>query len=53
MPMIYISESALRLLNELLEHLKQNTSAPSRVLKTDVVYIALKEYAKKVGAKVK
>jgi hypothetical protein len=53
MPMVYVSESTFRLLNELLEHLKQNTSAPSRVLKTDVLHTALQEYAKKVGMKVK
>jgi hypothetical protein len=53
MPMVYVSKSTFRLLNELLEHLKQNTSAPSRVLKTDVLHTALQEYAKKVGMKVK
>jgi len=53
MPMVYVSESTSRLLNELLEHLKQNTSAPSRVLKTDVLNTALQEYAEKLGMKVK
>ena len=53
MPMVYVSRSTLRLLNELLEHLQKNTSVPSRVLKADVIHAALEEYAKKVRMKVK
>jgi hypothetical protein len=51
--MVYVSQSTLRLLKDLLEHLQKNTSVPSRVLKADVIHAALEEYAKKVGMKVK
>jgi len=52
MPMVYVSRNTQRLLNEILEHLQKNASAPSRVLKADLIHAALEEYAKKVRVKV-
>ena len=53
MPMVYVSDNAERLLKDLMEHLDKNKTAPSRVLKADVIQAALEEYSKKVGLKVK
>lgn len=49
--MIYVSKETARLLDKILEHLRKNTDAPGRILKTDVISIALDEYAKKLGLK--
>lgn len=53
MPMVYVSKKTLGLLETVFEHVQRNTSAPSRVVKADVINIALEEYAKKLGLKVK
>jgi len=52
MPMVYISKRTLIMLDDILEYLKENTEVPSRVLKADVIQVALEEYAKKLGLKV-
>jgi hypothetical protein len=52
LPMIYVSREAARLLDKILEHLRENTDTPGRILKTDVISTALVEYAKKLGLKV-
>jgi len=53
MPMVYVSKRTLTLIDKVLEYVQRNTSAPSRVLKADVLYAALQEYAKKLGLEVK
>ena len=50
--MIYVAEKTLRIIEEILEHLRKNTNTPGRVLKTDVIHVALEEYAKKLGLRV-
>jgi hypothetical protein len=51
MPMVYVSERTLELIERVFEYLRKNTSAPSRVVKADVIYVAVDEYAKKLGLK--
>ena len=51
MPMVYVSERTLELIERIFEHLRKNTSAPSRVVKADVIHVAVDEYAKKLGLK--
>lgn len=50
--MIYVSEKTLRIIKEILEHFRRNPSTPGRVLKADVIHVALEEYARKLGLKV-
>ncbi len=50
--MIYVSKETARLLDKIVEHLRKNTDTPGRILKTDVIYTALYEYAGKLGLKV-
>jgi hypothetical protein len=52
MPMIYVSEKTLRIIEQVVEHLRKNVDSPGRIMKTDVIHVALKEYAKKLGLKV-
>jgi len=47
--MIYVSKEVLRLIEEIEEYLKKNTKIPGRILRTDVIYAALREYAKKLN----
>jgi len=51
--MIYVSGKTVHLIEELIEHLRRNANIPGRILKTDVIHVALEEYAKKLGLKVK
>ena len=53
MPMVYISKSTFKLLDEIVEYLQKNAKPPNRILKADVIRIALEEYANKIGVKVK
>lgn len=53
MPMVYVSKGTIKILNSIVEHLQKNTGPPSRILKADVIHIALEEYAKIIGVKVK
>lgn len=51
MPMVYVSKETMNLIERITSHFRENTSAPSRILKTDVVHAALDDYAKKLGVK--
>ena len=51
MPMVYISDKTEILLDKIIESLRKNTNTPARILKTDAIYAAIDEYAKKIGAK--
>jgi len=51
--MVYVSKRTLALIEKVLEHVQKNTSAPSRVLKAEVIYAALQEYAKKLDLEAK
>ncbi|MDH5782584.1 MAG: hypothetical protein OEZ35_02815 [Candidatus Bathyarchaeota archaeon] len=53
MPMVYVSERTLELIELVFEHLRKNIDAPSRVVKADVIHIAIDEYARKLGLKEK
>jgi len=53
MPMVYVSERTLELIEQVFDHLRKNTSAPSRVMKADVIHVAIDEYAKTLGLKEK
>ena len=53
MPMVYVSERTLELIKRVFDYLCKNTSAPSRVLKADVIHVAIDEYAQKLGLKEK
>jgi predicted transcriptional regulator len=46
MPMVYLSKEAARLLDELAKRLRRESSI--RIVKSDIIYDALKEYAKKL-----
>lgn len=48
MPMIYISKKALQLLEKLNSYLKGKSKASVRVVKSDIIYEALRYYAKKL-----
>jgi len=52
MPMIYISDRTARLLEELVNRLKKDMGSPIRIVKSDVIHEALKEYARKLGVDV-
>ena len=49
--MIYISDKTKILLDKIVEALRKNTNTPARILKTDAIYAAIEEYAKKLGVK--
>lgn len=49
LPMIYVSEKTVRLIEKMIEHLRKNANTPGRILKTDVIHVALEDYAKKLG----
>lgn len=49
MPMIYVSEKTARLIEKVIEHLRKNVNTPGRILKTDVIHVALEGYAKRLG----
>ena len=51
MPMTYVSEETARLIEKIVKFLQENTDTPGRILKTDIVQAALKEYAKKLNLK--
>jgi hypothetical protein len=52
--MIYVADRTVALLGEMVEHFKKNSvNVPSRVIKADVIHIALEEYAQKLGLKTK
>jgi hypothetical protein len=50
MPMVYLSKEAARLLDELAKRLGKSSI---RIVKSDVIYEALKEYARKLEVDVK
>jgi len=52
MPMIYIADKTVDLIDKIMKHFMKNTNnMPSRVVKADVIHVALEEYAKKIGLK--
>ena len=51
--MVYVSERTLELIEWVFEHLRENTNAPSRVVKADVIHVAIDGYARKLGLKEK
>lgn len=51
MPMVYVSEKTAQLIEKIAKFLQENSDAPGRILKTDVIQTALKEYAKKLNLK--
>jgi len=51
MPMVYVSKRTLELIEQVFEHLRKNTAAPSRIMKADVIHTALDEYVRKMGLK--
>jgi len=54
MPMIYVADKTVALLGKMLEHFRKNSdNVPSRVIKADVIHVALEEYAKKLSLKTK
>jgi len=46
--MVYVSERTFQLIRKILEYLRKNANTPGRILKTDVIHVALEEYAKKL-----
>lgn len=50
--MIYVSNETARLLGELVNHLKKSMGGSVRLVKSDIIHEALKEYAKKLGVDV-
>jgi len=52
MPMIYISSKTSRLLEELINHLGKGMKGSVRLVKSDIIHEALKEYARKIGVDV-
>jgi hypothetical protein len=51
MPMVYVPNKSIELIEKIVKYLQKNTNLPSRVVKADVIHIALEEYAKKLGIK--
>jgi len=51
MPMTYVSKETARLIEKIAKFLQENTDAPRRILKTDIIQTALKEYAEKLNLK--
>jgi len=49
MPMVYISDKTEILLDKIIEFLRKTTNTPARILKTDAIYAAIEEYARKIG----
>jgi len=49
MPMVYISREAARLLQELINHLGKKAETSIRLVKSDIIYEALKDYAERLG----
>ena len=52
MPMIYVTDKTNGIIKKLIKELQKNTNnLPSRIVKADVIHVALVEYAKKLGLK--
>ncbi|MEM1558117.1 MAG: hypothetical protein QXG12_05950 [Thermoproteota archaeon] len=49
MPMIYVSEKTYKLLEELINMLRKDVKSSVRLIKSDIIHEALKEYARKLG----
>lgn len=49
MPMIYVSEKTYKLLEELISILRKDVKSSVRLVKSDIIHEALKDYAKKLG----
>lgn len=54
MPMIYVADKTVDLIDTIVKHFRKNTdNLPSRVIKADVIHVALEEYSKRLGLKTK
>lgn len=52
MPMIYVTDETEKLIDTIVATLKKGVNnMPSRIVKADVVHVAVSEYAKKLGMK--
>lgn len=52
--MIYVADKTVDLIERIVRHFRKNTdNVPSRVVKADVIHVALEEYAKKFDLKTK
>jgi len=50
MPTLYVSDQTAHLLESIVADLRKGTNnTPSRIVKADVIHMALSEYAKKLG----
>jgi hypothetical protein len=50
--MIYVSEKTFQIIEQVVEYLRKKIDSPGRIMKTDVIHVALEEYAKKLGLRV-
>lgn len=48
MPMVYISKEAFDLLKQIENFLKQKAKPPNRVLRSDILKVALETYFEKI-----
>jgi len=49
--MIYVSKETDSLIEKVIEHLRKNANTPGRILKTDVIHIAIEDYAKRLDVR--
>jgi len=50
MPMVYVTDETEKLIESIVATLRKGMdNAPGRIMKADVVYAAVSEYAKKLG----
>jgi len=50
MPMIYISNKTVKILEKILNHISRQTKF-GRIIKADIIHEALKQYARELGLK--